>query len=86
MLANWSKLSDTACWIGMAKSCSTADTTWLRPSNRPASILLAPVLRAFGMNRSRGMDSRASLWWVGSACRIMMTSLFTPLTPWEQSP
>src|SRR5580658_7965256 len=30
-LANWSKLSDTACWIGMPKSSSTAPTTWLMP-------------------------------------------------------
>ena len=40
MLANWSKLSDTACWIGIPKSSSIAATSWVMPSNSPASTLL----------------------------------------------
>ena len=31
MLANWSKLSETACWIGMPKSSSIAATSWVSP-------------------------------------------------------
>ena len=31
-LANWSKLSETACWMGIPKSSSIAATSWLMPS------------------------------------------------------
>ena len=31
MLANWSKLSETACWIGIPKSSSIAATSWVSP-------------------------------------------------------
>ena len=30
-LANWSKLSETACWMGIPKSSSMAATSWVRP-------------------------------------------------------
>src|ERR1700722_12034471 len=85
-LANWSKLSETVCWMGIPKSSSTADTSWVSPWNRPASILLAPVLLALGMNRSRGIERSPRRWLTGSTWRIMITSLFTPLTPCEHNP
>src|SRR3981081_2084180 len=61
-------------------------TSWLGPWYRAVSILLAPVVRALGMNVSRGMERMDSRWVLGSRWRIMITSLLIPLTPCEQRP
>ena len=70
----------------MPKSSSIAATSWLGPLERAASILFAPPARAFGTNRSRGIERMDTVGTLGSRWRIMTTSLFTPVTPCEQSP
>ena len=49
-------------------------------------LVRAGRARALGTNRSRGIERSARRWWLGSACRIMMTSLLTPFTPCEHRP
>ena len=63
-----------------------AFTSCWGPSTSAASILFAPEARAFGTNRSRGIDRIAAFFVAGSRCRIITTSLFTPVTPSEQRP
>ena len=81
-----SKFSSTKCWIGIPKSSSIAAMSWSGPWYSAASILLAPSERALGTKRSRGMERIESESLAGLRCRIITTSLFTPLTPWEHSP
>ena len=81
-----SKFSSTKCWIGIPKSSSIAAISWSGPWYSAASILFAPSERALGTNRSRGMDRMDNEWFAGFRCRIMTTSLLTPLTPWEHRP
>ena len=85
-LMKLSKFSSTKCWIGIPKSCSIALMSWSGPWYSPASILLAPPERALGTKRSRGIDRIDSELFAGLRCRIITTSLLTPLTPWEHSP
>ena len=72
--------------MGIPKSSSMAFTSCCGPSTRAASILLAPVARALGTNRSRGIDRIDAAFVFGFTCRIMTTSLLTPVTPSEHRP
>ena len=44
------------------------------------------MIRALGTKRSRGIDKSDTVRVNEFRCKIIVISLFTPLTPWEHSP
>ena len=54
MLANWSKLSETACWMGIPKSSSIAATSWVSALVQPGVDLVGPGAAGVGDEQVTG--------------------------------